>query len=96
MAQQPDLFEQEALPTAFTEEAVTGLKRHGYPFAPLLRLVNIEDTRPSPTDPFYTEIQGQSREALRRQFTALRDKAAHLVGLLANASDQGEASQDSP
>jgi hypothetical protein len=96
MAQQPDLFEQEALPTAFTEEAVTGLKRHGYPFAPLLRLVNIEDMRPSPTDPFYTEVQGQSREALRRRFTALRDKGAKLVNLLANASEQGELLRISP
>lgn len=87
MAQQAELFAQEALPTAFTEEAVTGLKRHGYPFAPLLRLVNVEGMRPSPTDPFYTEVQGQSREALRRQFVVLRDKAAHLVGLLANAQD---------
>jgi len=94
MGQQPDLFEQEALPTAFTEEAVTGLKRHGYPFAPLLRLVNVEGLRPSPTDPFYTEVQGQSREALRRQLTALRDKGARLVNLLANASDQGKAPQD--
>jgi superfamily II DNA or RNA helicase len=94
MSQQPDLFEREALPTAFTEEAVTGLKRHGYPFAPLLRLVNVEGVRPSPTDPFYSEVQGQSREALRRQFTALRDKGARLVSLLANALDQGEASQD--
>ncbi len=96
MAQQPDLFEQEALPTAFTEEAVTGLKRHGYPFAPLLRLVNVEGMRPSPTDPFYTEVQGQSREALRRQFTARREKAAHLVSLLASAPDQEEFSQDLP
>ena len=96
MAQQPNLFEQEALPTAFTEETVTGLKRHRYPFAPLLRLVNVEGVRPSPTDPFYTEVQGQSREALRRRFTALREKAAHLVSLLASAPDQEEFSQDLP
>jgi hypothetical protein len=96
MGQQPEMFEQEALPTAFTEEAVTGLKRHDYPFAPLLRLVNVEGMRPSPTDPFYTEVQGQAREALKRQFIALRDKAAHLVGLLANALNQEELSQNLP
>jgi hypothetical protein len=37
--QQPDLFEKEALPIAFTEGAVAGPKRHGYPFASLLLLV---------------------------------------------------------
>jgi hypothetical protein len=56
----------------------------------------VEGVRPSPTDPFYTEVQGQSREALKRQFIALQDKAAHLVSLLASAADQKEASQDIP
>ncbi|MBC8248325.1 MAG: DEAD/DEAH box helicase family protein [Anaerolineales bacterium] len=94
MGQQPQLFAKEALPVAFTEEAVTGLKRHGYPFAPLLRLVNVDGLRPSPTDPFYTAVQGKSREALRGHFQALRDKAGRLVGLLANATNQEETSQD--
>ena len=93
MGQQPDLFQQEALPVAFTEEAVTGLKRHGYPFAPLLRLVNVDGLRPSPTDPFYTTVQGKSREALRGRFKALRDGAGRLVSLLANAPDQEGSSQ---
>jgi superfamily II DNA or RNA helicase len=92
MGQQPQLFEKEALPVAFTEEAVTGLKRHGYPFAPLLRLVNVEGLRPSPTDPFYITVQGKSREALKGHFNALRVKTVRLVGLLASA--QEESSQD--
>lgn len=96
MGRQPQLFEEEALPVAFTEEAVTGLKRHGYPFAPLLRLVNGDGLRPSPTDPFYTTVQAKSREALRGRFQALREKAGRLVGLLANAPDQEGAPQDLP
>jgi len=96
MGQQPGLLEKEALPVAFTEEAVTGLKRHGYPFAPLLRLVSVDDLRPTPTDPFYTAVQGQSRESLRGRFQALRDKAARLVDLLAGAPGQDEPSQDLP
>ena len=94
MGQQPQLFVGEALPVAFTEEAVTGLKRHGYPFAPLLRLVNVDGLRPSPTDSFYAAVQGKSREALRGRFRALRDKASRLVGLLASEPDQEESSQD--
>jgi len=93
MGQQSGLFQQEALPVAFTEEAVTGLKRHGYPFAPLLRLVSVDSLRPGPTDPFYAAVQGRSREALRGRFKALRDEAVRLVGLLANAPDQEGASQ---
>ena len=94
MGQQPDLFEKEALPMAFTERAVTGLKRHGFPFAPLLRLVNVEGLSPSPTDPFYAEVQGESRESLRRRFRVLRDRAAGLVNLMANASEPERAFQD--
>jgi len=94
MGQQPDLFGGEALPVTFTEEAIIGLKRHGYPFAPLLRLVNVDDLRPSPTDPLYTAMQGRSREALRGRFKALQDKAAQLVTSLANASDQERTSPD--
>jgi superfamily II DNA or RNA helicase len=93
MGQQPQLFAEEALPMAFTEAAVTGLRRHGYPFAPLLKLVQVDGLRPSPTDPFYTAMQGQSREALKRQFTALRDKAARLVSRLARTPDQAESAQ---
>ena len=94
MGQQPQLFAEEALPVAFTEEAVTGLRRHSYPFAPLLRLVNVDGLRPSPTDSFYAAVQGKSREALRGRFRALRDEASRLVGLLAGGPDQEGASQD--
>ena len=52
--------------------------------------------RPSPTDQFYTDVQGKSREALRGRFKALGDKAARLVGLLASAADQEEPCQDLP
>jgi len=94
MGQQPQLFGEEALPVAFTEEAVTGLKRHSYPFAPLLRLVNVHELRPSPTDPFYISVQGKSREALRGHFEALRGEARRLVELLTSASDQQGPSQE--
>ena len=94
MGQQPQLFEEEALPMSFTEEAITGLKRHGYPFAPLLRLVSVDDLRPSPADPSYTTVQGKSREALRGHFEALRSRARHLVEILAGGPDQQGVSQE--
>ncbi|MFC1976108.1 helicase-related protein [Chloroflexota bacterium] len=96
MGQQPDMFAQEVLPMAFTEAAVTGLKRHNYPFAPLLKLVDTAGLRPSPTDPFYVSIQGQSKESLKRQFVVQRDQAARLVNLLAGLPDQEQSGQEQP
>ena len=94
MAQQPELFAQTALPLAFSEAAVTGLRRHGFPFAPLLKLVKTDGLRPSPTDPFYASLQGQPPEALRRRFQALKGEAAHLVDLLARAPALPTADQE--
>ncbi len=87
MGQQPELFTKEVFPMAFNEAAITGLKRHKYPFAPLLKLVSIDGLRPTPTNPFYVSVQGQSRETLRRQFTIQRERAAELVSLLVNAPE---------
>jgi superfamily II DNA or RNA helicase len=91
MAQQPELFGEETLPTAFTEQAILGLRRHGYPFAPLLTLVPLDGTRPSPTDPWYVRIQGRSRESLRGHFSALEDKAKGLVERLVEAKKEERA-----
>ena len=96
LGQQPELYEEEALPVAFTEEAITGLRRHGYPFAPLLRLVNVDGLRPSPTAPFYATVQGRSRETLRRRFVVLRNKATRLVGLLTSGPGQEEPTRGLP
>ncbi|NTU81840.1 MAG: DEAD/DEAH box helicase family protein, partial [Chloroflexales bacterium] len=82
MGQQPDMFDH-ALPQAFSEQAIIGLKRHRFPFAPLLRLVNIENLQPSPTDPFYVQIQNGSRDTLRRQFDQLRARAEEAVKIIA-------------
>ncbi len=86
MAQQTEMFEEQALPTAFTEQAILGLKRHGYPFAPLLTLVPLDGTRPSPTDAWYVHIQGRSRESLQGHFSALEHQAKDLVERLHEAS----------
>ena len=86
LGQQPDLFGQEAYPAAFDESAVVGLKRHGHPWAPLLKLVRSRIQAPRPTDPFFVEIQGEAAEWLRRRFVALEQRAAELVGRIAARS----------
>jgi len=94
MGQQPGLLESEVWPAAFTEAAVNGLKRHGHPFAPLLKLVKADGLRPSPTDPFYVSIQGKSREVLRARFGALQEGATRLVERLAARSHQDAVSEE--
>lgn len=90
MAQQPHLFVKQALPMAFSEEAVLGLQRHGFPFAPLLKLVKASGLRPRPTDPFYAWLQGQPAESLKREFAALQSEASRLVSLLAQGVPQAQ------
>ncbi|MBM4430490.1 MAG: hypothetical protein FJ026_09125, partial [Chloroflexi bacterium] len=95
MGQQPDLFEQAALPMAFNETAVTGLRRHGHPWAPLLKLVSAKGLSPSAADPFFAEVQGQPREVLAGKFAELKKQAARLVRVLA-APQWQQAGADLP
>jgi hypothetical protein len=78
LGQQPAML-GETYPYEFSETAVTGLRRHKYPFGPLLKLVNAADLRPSPTDDFYVRIQNLRAEHLRQRFGELRDRAGELV-----------------
>ncbi|MBN1135457.1 MAG: DEAD/DEAH box helicase family protein [Anaerolineae bacterium] len=89
LGQQPTLLEQAEYPAAFDEAAVTGLRRHGYPWAPLLRIVQdyLREgghrapplQAPRPTDPFYLAIQSEPVERLKRHFETLRQRAERLV-----------------
>lgn len=75
LGRQPDLWREEAYPTAFDRAAVLGLRRHGYPWTALLRLAQGEIEAPSPTDSFFLEIQGETREQLRGRWERLRQQA---------------------
>jgi superfamily II DNA or RNA helicase len=86
LGQQPDLFGEESYPAAFDEAAVIGLKRHGYPWAPLLKVVRDHIQAPHPTDLFFVEVQSESVDRLKRQFEALEQRAARLLERLAGGS----------
>ncbi|HET91348.1 MAG TPA: helicase [Chloroflexi bacterium] len=85
LGQQPAMFGETGYPLAFAESAVTGLRRHGYPWTALLGQVTTHAglTAPQPTDPFFVAIQGQSAEQLRRQFERLARQAQQLLAQLA-------------
>jgi len=76
----------------FSEETIRGLRRKGYPFAPLLKLVNVEGLRPAPTDPFFLRIQGDSREALGRRMAFVSTRVKELVEQLGRARRAAEGS----
>jgi hypothetical protein len=82
-AQQNDYF-GDAVSLTFNEDAVKALRRRKYPFAGLLRLVDIEGLRPTPTHPFYLKIQNASVESLSQRFRNIREQAAALLDHLAN------------
>ena len=81
-ALQSDLF-AEGVSLGFNEEAIKALRRHKYPFAGMLKLVDTNGLRPSPTDPFYLKIQNAPKESLRRRFNDIRQQVAELLNELA-------------
>lgn len=86
LGQQPDLFGEETYPSAFEEAAVIGLKRHGYPWAPLLKIAHSHIRQPRPTDPFFVQIQNKPLNRLRRQFVTLTQRAERLLQEIAAGS----------
>jgi len=79
LGQQPDLFGQETYPGAFEVAAVIGLKRHGYPWAPLLKTAHSHIQSPHPTEPFFVKIQNEPADRLRRRFETLTQRAEWLL-----------------
>ncbi len=78
LGQQPGLF-GETYPFDFSETAVTGLRRHKYPFGPLIKLVNAAGLKPSATDDFFLSLQNLSIERLKQKFGEARAQAEELV-----------------
>lgn len=61
----PELF-APTLPYGFGSEVVTGLRRHGAPYKGLLSLLDVSELSADATNPYFVEIQGLPRAALRR------------------------------
>lgn len=89
LGQQPGMFGDETYPVAFDRQAVVGLRRHGYPWAPLVQQATSHIQAPRPTDPFFVQIQGLPVSQLKRRFAALTSQARRLVHQLAMWADDG-------
>jgi len=85
LGQQGTLWDTESYPSVFTEAAITGLKRHGYPWTALLRLALEPGLLPESDDLYYQQISGSSRESLRGRFAQLTEEAGRVVASLSAA-----------
>jgi superfamily II DNA or RNA helicase len=87
LGQQPELMGSD-YPWEFGPGAIDGLRRHKYPWAPLLHLVDASDLSPAAADPYQQELTGETPERLRRRFAALADDAKQLLRQLVEPAGQ--------
>jgi uncharacterized small protein (DUF1192 family) len=61
---------------------VVGLRRHGYPFAALARLVGVDELAAREDDPLWEELSRLSVEQLKARWRRLHEDAKRLVNEL--------------
>ena len=77
-----DLFSDELYPHLFNENAMLGLRRYGYPWAPLLKLAYLGDIKLEESGSFFQQIANRRRESLRGLFIARIKEAEKIVDQL--------------
>jgi len=82
LSKQPTLFDADQYPSAFNDQAIKGLQRHGYPWGTLLTLAYEPSLNVDSQDLFYLAIQGKSRESMVGHFTQLTEEAKQNVVVL--------------
>ena len=93
LGQQSELYDQESYPIAFSENAVTGLQRHGFPWGALLTQVYDRSVVPTADDPYLSHIIDYSRQKLKETFKSLENDAKDLVEKIAKNSIDNDQSQ---
>lgn len=83
---QADMFETEAYPTVFNEQAITGLQRRGFPWGPLLKLAFEESLSPKEEDPYFQKINGENKTSLKSRFTQLTKDAREIIPFLSRTN----------
>jgi superfamily II DNA or RNA helicase len=78
----PDMFEAESYPAAFSEKAVLGLQRHRAPWAALLQKAYEPGLSPVESNPYFQQIVGDSRESLKARIMQLTQDARKAVQIL--------------
>jgi len=84
LGRRPELFEGD-YPVSFGAGAVAGLRRHGFPFTALIRLVGLDGVEAREDDRQWEELSRLSVEQLKARWRRLREEARELVHELAPA-----------
>ncbi|MEL7562603.1 MAG: helicase-related protein [Dehalogenimonas sp.] len=63
----------------FTKEAVRNLKRFNYPITPLMRLIDLSEIAPSPSDPTWVKLQDLTMEGLKKRFELVKANINDLL-----------------
>lgn len=87
LGQQPNMFDSHSYPSAFTEEAIVGLQRHGYPWGPIVKLAFDPGLAPDPEDAYFQGIVTDSSESLNGRFAQLVQEARNTIQTLSAARD---------
>lgn len=82
LGRKPDLFETEAYPVSFDEQAVLGLQRHRAPWSALLKLAFEPNLAPVETDPYFQQIVNDACESLKGRMNQLTQEARKMVQIL--------------
>jgi len=85
LGQQRSLFDADVYPASFSEQAVTGLQRHGAPWRALLQLAFERGVCPKEDDPYYAQIKNENRDSLKARFGQLKNEARQAVERLNTA-----------
>lgn len=88
LGRSPEMFETEVFPSTFSEGSILGLKRHGFPWGPLLALAFDSGLKPEETDPYYFKINTDTRESLKGRFNQLTQEARRVVQILNGAKSK--------
>lgn len=87
LGRQPEMFDTETYPSSFTEAAVRGLQRHGFPWRPLLALAWEDGLKPTEDDPYFQRIASDKRESLKGRHSQLAQDARKVVQELSHVRE---------
>jgi superfamily II DNA or RNA helicase len=82
----PELFD-ETPPADFSPDAIERLRRHGFPFSAVLRVVGMHGLCPNPADNTYRRLTTLRRDALDRRFAGVTSKLEEALRALVEARD---------
>jgi len=79
---QSPLFNTSDAAAGFDEETIKNLKTKGYPFAPLLRLVDTNGLKADPADPFWAKVSDKSERDIQKAEDAIKQEIKALLKML--------------